>query len=128
MKYQIQTYSGSQATSGIDVVAETEGVLTQNQINEWYYKAVGEKDPPVGLQYTLVPENHAWFKTEDGQGTLGSNENLRTRSTAAPAEGVEIPTDELLVRENQNRLKERVAMINYREKVAKAMKELQASR
>ena len=58
MKYQIQTYSGSQATNGIDVVAETEGVFTETQINEWYHKVVGEKDPPDGLSYTLVPENH----------------------------------------------------------------------
>ncbi len=128
MKYQIQTYSGSQATNGIDVVAETEGVFTETQINEWYHKVVGEKDPPDGLSYTLVPENHVWFKTTDGQGTLGSNENVRPQSTATPVDGVEIPTDELLVRETQNRLKERVAMIKYQEKVAKTMKDLQASR
>ena len=92
MKYQIQTYSGSQATGGTDVVAETEGVLTQDEISEWYHKSVGEKDPPAGLKYALVDESHAWFKTADGQGTLGSNENLRTPSRAAPVNGAEIPS------------------------------------
>jgi len=128
MKYQIQIYKEADPNKEREIFANTEGVFTQDAINQWYFETIGENEAPEGCKFTLVPDNHAWFISDMPQGELGTNENHRINPDAKPIETKELPNDVLLVREKERRLKERERRIAHEKKVRETLRELQAQR
>lgn len=76
MKYQLQKYVTKDHAAPREVLATTEGELTQAAINQWYSEEVAkiEFDADV-FTVAPIPETHAWFIKEVTPAVTPENPN-----------------------------------------------------
>lgn len=82
MKYQIQKVKKDDH-SDREVIAEKDGLMTQDEINSWFSEQSKDVQLEESHQLFPVPETHGWFKASDPDASIGSAtvDVSRTEST-----------------------------------------------
>lgn len=121
MKNQIQLYGIADHNDRV-VVAATEETMTADQVLAWYHQQVPNIEVPEGKAIALVPEEHGWFITSDGQGTLGPNNSFDAiRRECDSFEGDSIEPETVLMTEREVDLDRRAKRIAKQKELAEYM-------